>query len=179
MDAFATKEQMAEKSQGAIPASTPFLEDELAAATGLIRDYCRWHIAKVRTELKRRHRTRLRETVWLPATRIVSIDNIVADGKTVDPAGIDFDPETGWTDLNGSAVTVEYTAGYAEVPPSVVSLTLHIAARALGSPLGLIRETAGGVSIAHTQVGTNAAGGTVLLPHEMTQLDAFRIGWIA
>lgn len=180
MEPFATKEQMAERSQGAIPASTPFLENELKAATELIRGYCRWHIAKREAGLVYRARTRFREEVWLPAMQIASLEEVSINGTAVtDPAAIDFDSATGWIDIRSTAVLIKYTAGYETVPADLVSLTLQIAARALGSPLGFVREQAGGVGVTHSQIASNVAGGSVLFPHEMAQLDAYKIGWIA
>lgn len=180
MEPFATKEQMAERSQGAIPASTPFLDNELDAATELIRGYCRWHIAKRRAGLVYRARTRFREEVWLPAMQIVSLQEVSINGTAVaDPSGIDFDPVTGWVNIRSSAALIKYTAGYEAVPADIVSLTLQIAARALGSPLGFVREQAGGVGVTHSQITSNVAGGSVLFPHEMAQLDAYKIGWMA
>jgi len=180
MEPFATKEQMEQRSQGAIPASTPFLEDELKAATELIRGYCRWHIATLETDLVYRARTRFREEVWLPAMQIASIQEVSINGTPVaDVASIDFDPATGWVNVRATAAVIKFTAGYEAVPADLVSLTLQIAARALGSPLGFVREQAGAVGVTHSQITSNVAGGSVLFPHEMAQLDAYRIGWLA
>lgn len=179
MEPFATKEQMEARSQGEIPASTPFLESEIKAATKLIRNYCRWHIATEEAGLVYRRRARSRESVWLPAMQVKSLEAVTLNGKVLtDPAAIDFDPETGWLDLTASAITVSFTAGFEEVPDDLVSMTLQIAARALGSPLGLVREQAGGVAVTHSQITSNVSGGSVLFPHEMSQLDAYKIGWI-
>lgn len=180
MEPFATKEQMAARSQGAIPASTPFLEDELKAATELIRGYCRWHIATSEADLVYRSRTRFAEEIWLPAMQITALQEVSLNGAAVaDPASIDFDPATGWVNIRSTAALIKFTAGYETVPADIVSLTLQIAARALGSPLGFVREQAGGVGVTHSQIASNVSGGSVLFPHEMAQLDAYRIGWLA
>lgn len=179
MEPFASKEQMAERSQGAIPASTPFLESELKAASAAIRQYCRWHVAGIEAGLIYRKRTRFREDVWLPAMQITALESVSIGGTAVtDVAAIDFDPATGWVNIRATDATVKFSAGYGEVPDELVSLTLQIAARALGSPLGIVREQAGGVSVTYSQTGSNVAGGSVLLPQEMAQLDAYKIGWL-
>ncbi|KAA9133756.1 hypothetical protein [Microbacterium caowuchunii] len=177
--AFATADQMEQRSQGAITAeSHPYLEDELRAASRAVRDYCRWHVAPARpVEYRRVGATA--DDVWLPATEVASIDAVELDGRALDAAElarVAWDPGTGWTNLYGRRVHVRYTAGYAEVPEAIVSLTLQVAARALGSPLGLVREQAGTVNVTHTQVGFNQAGGPLLLAAEQASLDAYRIG---
>ncbi|WP_156459338.1 hypothetical protein [Microbacterium sp. Leaf436] len=170
---------MPEYSQGAIPADTLFLSEELDAATAVIRSYCRWHIARTETDLKHRHRTRLREDVWLPATQITAITAVKLDGKNVDDlTNIDIDPDTGWTSLRGSVVDVTYTAGFEEVPADLVKLTMKLVARSLSNPLDVIRQQVATGSVSYSHVSPNVAAGGTLLPHEMAQLDAYRVGWI-
>lgn len=179
MEPFATKEQMEQRSQGAIPASTPFLDDELKAASRIIRNYCRWHIAPVQDDLEYAKQSRFREEIWLPAMQVQALAAVQIDGAAVaNVSAVEFDRSTGWVGARGNMVAVTYSAGFEEVPDDIVALTLQIAARALGSPLGIVREQAGGVSVSYTQTGANTAGGSVLLPHEMEQLDAYRIGWM-
>ncbi|MFB7843629.1 hypothetical protein [Microbacterium sp. NPDC056052] len=168
---FATKDQMGERSQGAVPASTPFLEDELAAATRTIRNYCRWHIATAE-QLTFRRSGPFAEAVWLPAMQITTLDEITIDGVTVDPASVEFDFDTGWTSLCGRIRQVKFTAGFEEVPEDIVTLTLELAAGALGSPLGISREQAGGVSVSYTR--TSGA----LQPADVDRLAAYRLGWL-
>lgn len=179
MDPFATKEQLEQRSQGAIPASTPFIDDELKAASRIIRNYCRWHIAGIESGLTFTKRSRFPEDIWLPAMQVQSLSAVQINGTAVaDASAIPFDPATGWVGARGGTVAITYAAGFEEVPEDIVSLTLQVAARALGSPLGIVREQAGGVSVSYTQTGSNTAGGSVLLAHEMEQLDAYRIGWM-
>lgn len=179
MDAFATTLQMPEYSQGAIPADTPFLREELDAATAVIRNYCRWHIAPTQTGLKHRHRTRLREDVWLPAFAVTEITALKVDGKTIDDlASIDIDPATGWTSLRGSVVDVTFTAGFEEVPADLAKMTMKLVARALSNPLDVIRQQVATGSVSYSLASPNVAAGGALLPHEMGQLDAYRVGWI-
>ena len=176
---FASPKLMSQRSRGAITSEThPYLQQELAAASRLIRDYCRWHVAPaIRVDHVRRGHGR--EQVWLKAMQIASVDRVTVDGDDWDAEKLDrvrFDPDTGWTNIEARDVNLAFTAGYDTVPESIVSLTLQVAARALGSPLGFVREQAGGVAVTHTQVGFNQAGGALLLPAEEAILDEYRIG---
>lgn len=177
MDAFATKEQMAARSQGTIPADHPFLDQALAAASTRIRNACRWHVAKLETTVFRR-RYGQTEEVWLPSLHIQSIDSVTVDGSALnDLSAVEFDTETGWTNLLANTVSVTFSHGYDDVPEDILDLTLQIAARSLGSPLGYTREQAGSVSVSASLTAPGVAGGTVLLPHEETSLSAYTLGW--
>lgn len=166
---------MEERSQGEIPATTPFLSDSLRAVTRLIRNECRWHVAEVTAGV---HRARGVREVWLRSGLVVGLTSVLVDGVAVDPAGVDFDPETGWVGVRGGSVVIEFEHGHAEVPADLVDLTLMVAARSLGSPLGLVREQAGAVSVTHATVAPGVAGGLVLLEHEREALAAYRVGWL-
>lgn len=178
LKAFATKHQMQDRSQGAIPTSHPFLDSALSAASRLIRNYCGWHIAPVITSTFRYRHDHL-GNLWLPSLHIVSVDTLEADGYEIDLVTLpaDFDPDTGWTNIYAYRAVVTFSHGFEEVPEDLVDLTLQIAARALGSPLGYIREQAGPLGVTHSSVAPNVAGGSVLLPHEMAQLATYKIGW--
>lgn len=171
--AFATPEDMERRSQGAITtASHPYLADELAAATRNIQDFCRWHVAPAKTCTYRRV-TPLYESVWLPAMEIDRIDSVTIDGTEYDEqrlGNIKFDPATGWTNLAGSDVTIEYTAGFDPVPENLKSLTLELAALSLGTSLGQTREQAGTVSVTYGRSG----GGLDAAAEQ--RLAAYRIG---
>ncbi|QPE04128.1 hypothetical protein IT882_13100 [Microbacterium schleiferi] len=148
---FASVEDMEKRSQGEISAAThPYLASELLAATNDIRSFCRWHISPVLEKDYVRFGG-FADDVWLPAMEITGITEVVIDGEAWTPEQIEdeveFDPATGWTNLYGRAVRVKYTAGFAEVPQSVKSATLELAAAALGTALGQTREQAGAVSI--------------------------------
>lgn len=172
MESFATPQQMAERSQGAIAATHPFLTTELAAATRAIRDYCGWHIAGVEEITYRRVRP-YHDQVWLPAMQISEIVEAKMNGSDVDPDTVEFDPDTGWTSLCGRRVEVRFMAGFDPVPESLVTLTLELAAGALGTPLGISREQAGGVSVTFARtsgallVGTSGADVARLAPYKL------------
>lgn len=178
MGDFATADQMDQRTQGQITtASHPFLEAEIAAAERLIRDVCGWHVAP-RQEVTLRRRGRDAADLWLPTIGDVQLSAATIDEQVLDVAALHVDPVTGWTGLRGYAWEISYVAGFEEVPEALVSLTLQVAARALGSPLGVVREQAGAVSVTYSQAAFNVAGGAVLLPHEKAQLAPYTIGYL-
>jgi len=154
--AFASAELMQDRSGGEIsPTSHTYLERELKAATQRIRNFCGWHVAKVET-LTYRHAGPFVRDVWLPAMEIASIDSVRVNGtvwETPAVAGVEFDPDTGWTNLRGRDVLVTFTAGYAEVPADIEALTLELAAVGLGTSLGFSRQQAGAVSVSFDRSG--------------------------
>ena len=176
---FATTAQMGQRSQGAITLSShPFLADELASASQLIRDTCRWHVAG-REELRLRKTWGTRELVYLPAMEIesitaVTIGDVVWDSDQL--ATVEFDRDTGWTNLCGRKVDITYTAGFEKVPASLVTLTLQIAARALGSPLGAVREQTLVSNVQWSATAPGVAGGAVILESEMSTLTPYILG---
>jgi hypothetical protein len=174
-DPFATAQRMEERSQGAITTTThPYLHRELASATQDIRDYCRWHIApRLPTTFRRRGRNA--GEIWLPAMQIHSIDAVTLDGRTLDPAAlaaVDFDPDTGWTSLCGRVAAVTFTSGHDVVPANIETITLELAAAALGTSLGYTREQAGSVSVSFDRAG----GGIDEDSPTARRLTAYRIG---
>lgn len=170
-ESFATAQEMADRSQGAILANHPFLQKELKAATEAIRKACGWHIAKVETLTFERVGP-FAEHVWLPAMEISSVGLTTIDGAVVVADSIEFDKMTGWTNIFGRRRSVTYTAGFAEVPADLVTLTLELAAGALGSPMGITREQAGGVSVSVAR----SSGALQLADHE--RLAPYKIGWL-
>lgn len=169
MASFATPTEMAERSEGAIPADHPFLTKELAAATRTIRNACGWHIALVESIRFRRVRP-FAEQVWLPAMEIASVVSATIDGVDMVVADVEFDPDMGWTNLCGRNVDVTFTAGFNPVPEDLVTLTLELAAGALGSPLGISREQAGTVSVTYTRSSGS------LQPADHDRLAAYKLG---
>lgn len=175
LDSFATPQDMEDRTQGAIPADHPFIGSELSAATEAIRNYCRWHIAGVRQLTLHRVRP-FAESVFLPAMKIASVESATVDGCEHRAGEVEFDPETGWTPLRGRRVRVQYTAGFDEVPADLVTLTLELASAALGSPLGIVREQAGGVSVTLQRasgallVGAGGADVARLTPYRLGRL---------
>jgi hypothetical protein len=179
LDPFATKEQMEERTDGLIPKTRPFIDTALAAASQAIRNHCGWHIAPVVEHVQYAGG---RDVVFLPTRRIATLVSVVNDGTVLDAGSLDFDEETGqvfgprWSSRRRGLV-ITYTHGLNNVPPLIADLTLQIAARALGSPLGIIREQSLASSITWTATAAGVAGGTVLMEHEREQLASYTVGW--
>ena len=150
VDTFASVADMEKRSLGQITAAThPFLADELEAATASIREYCGWHIATLQA-VKLVRRFPSREQVYLPSMQITGVTAATLDGRVLtadDLAAVELDPITGWTSLSGRSVSVVFDAGFTSVPADLKLLTLELSAGALGSPLGITKEQAGGVSV--------------------------------
>ncbi|MFF2631962.1 hypothetical protein ACFVR6_03675 [Microbacterium sp. NPDC058021] len=152
MDPFASATLMQQRTQGEITSTThPYLVQELEAASRAIRNFCRWHVAKAET-LTYQRSGRFEADVWLPAMEISSITKVTLDGvEWTDLDAVEFDGRTGWTNLRGRRVEVEYVAGYIEVPADIEMLTLELAAGGLGTALNISREQAGGVAVTYSR----------------------------
>lgn len=176
-DSFATPQNMADRTQGQITAAShPFLQRELDAATEDIRNFCRWHVAPVRA-LTYRRVGRYADDVWLPAMNIESIDAVTIDGTVWDAnalSAVEFDPDSGWTNLCGRSVIIGYTAGFEKVPANLITATLELAAGALGTSLGYEKEQAGGVSVTFGHAGggidEDSIGGQRLIAYRIGRL---------
>lgn len=175
-DPFATPTDMDDRTGGAITATThPFLARELAAATREIQKYCGWHIAPA-LDVVQVSRSRHWREIWVPAMQISDVTITTLDDVEHVLDDSEFDPESGWTSWAGDRFSLAFTAGYLTVPEDLVTLTLQMAARALGAPLGLVREQAGSVSVSHSTTAPGVAGGVVLLQHEKDSLATYRLG---
>lgn len=174
-DSFASTTLMEQRSQGAITTTShAYLQRELDAATQDIRDFCRWHVSPL-MQVEYKRSGQYAEQVWLPAMQIQSIDEVTIDGTTWDAArvaSIEFDEDTGWTNLCGRRVTITYTAGFEEVPANVETIALELAASALGTSLGFTREQAGGVAVTFGRAG----GGVDDASAQGKRLIAYQIG---
>lgn len=177
---FATAANLEARSQGAIPADHPYAAAALTAATELIRSFCGWHISG-----------EISETVYLddaggpivalPSRRVVSVSALAVNSEPVDVSTLlwlrDGRLAKAYYVPTYRVLEVTMTHGFDTAPEPVKELTLQIASRTLVSPLGLVREQAGAVNVAPTQVAPNVAGGTVLLPHEKALLSPYALGW--
>lgn len=175
-DQFATPDDMEKRTQGAITSiSHPFLEDEIAAATGAIREACGWHVAPVKS-LTYEHNGSQARRVFLPAMSISTISAVTVDGVEFDVSKVEFDKNTGWTNLIGRRVAVSFTAGFPEVPPVLRSMALQVAARSLGSPMGATREQTLVSSVSWSTVAAGVSGGVAVLDHERAVLAPYILG---
>lgn len=183
IDTFASTAQMAERSNGAIPADRPFLDSALKAATKRIRNFCGWHIATEQQDTLVLD-GQAAAVIYLPTLRVVSIDEVTIDGTEVvfESDSLQWSQEgklwrPSWS-VNYRGVQLKYTHGFAEVPDDLVDMTLLIASRDLGSPLGVVREQTLSSSVTWSQTGFNQAGGANLLDSEKDALQAYKLGYI-
>lgn len=145
-----------------------------------VRNYCGWHIAPVVTETLKLDGDGSR-VLFLPSLKVVDIIAITTAGVPVLPADVD-DSEAGYLELvsgcwspraGKTLVTLEH--GYESAPEDVVAVIVSVAARAIDSPSGRIREHAGEVDIGFALVGNGVAGGIALLEHEKAILNKYRV----
>lgn len=152
----------------------------LAAAEATVRSYCRWHIAPARVDDEVTVDGSGSPVLALPTLHLSGVTSITEDTVPVDAAGVQWSTAgylyrpTPWTTkLRG--VTATITHGYPEVPVEVQAVVLAVAARAVVSPDGVVRQSVGSVSVTFSQSGFNVAGGVALLDHETAVLDRYRL----
>jgi hypothetical protein len=183
MGSFATPAQMASKSKGAIPADTPFLQEELNAASKAIRNECGWHVALEEEQVFTLNGFN-GKFIYLPTQRIKSLDAVSIDGIALDLATdqLQWSPDgqlwrPSWA-YNFRSIEVTVTHGLEAVPADIVDMTLLVAARSLGSPLGAVREQTLSSSVTWSQTGFNQAGGVSLLDSEKDALAEYKVGYV-
>ena len=153
--------------------------DRLRQAEGLVRDYCRWHVAPSRTET-----ITLRPSgsaiLILPSLRVTSVTSVTEDGATVDVGTyyLDTDDSTlvrtcgGWS-TRPLLVTLEH--GYVETPAAVIGVIRAVAQRAVDNPGSRPRDQVGPFADSFSQVGFNQAPALALLDAEKATLDEYRL----
>lgn len=126
---------------------------QLAFASAWVRAYCGWHIAPSITEsvtLDTYGGTR----IFLPTKHLTALGavTLTADGSVVDPSTLamsrlGFISKTGAAWPEGySAVTVQFTHGYATVPEVVRAACVELAIQLPAQMTNVTAETVGGVS---------------------------------
>lgn len=152
------------------------------SVTASVRAYCGWHVAPVVEE------TLLLDGkggyhLNLPTGRLLEVKELKIAGITA-PAGSYDWSQDGMIQLQGGRFprrfrTVEVTIshGYeaAEVP-DLAQVIRQVVVNAAVSPMGVLRESAGSVSIEYSTTGAGIAGGVSLLARDVAILDAYRIG---
>lgn len=153
--------------------------DYLAAAEAVVRSYCGWHIAPVIAESLVLDGTGTR-SLFVRTLRLVTVTAAEVDGVILDPATLEWS-DAGFVRAPGiwvdklRAVKLTVTHGFDAVP-DVAEIVRAIAARASASPIGVVREQAGAVSIGFSLTAPGVSGGVVLMDHERRMLDKYRIG---
>lgn len=180
MEPFATTEELASYSKGAISAYDPRAEEALDGASQAIRNYCGWHVTPVATETLVLDGPGGR-LLSLPTKRVVSIASIVEDETTL-ADNTDFRwSEDGsvkrktcrWSD-DFRILTVVLTHGY-DTALDLKRVLLSVVMRELSSPSGATREQAGAVSVSWALSAPGVSGGIAIMQNERQILDFYRI----
>jgi hypothetical protein len=179
--AFASAKQMAERTDGVIAEDHLFLGYALDVATRMIRDRCGWFVGPVTTDTLHLDGPGSRLLV-LPTLRIVEVTAVRQDDVPLDMTTVRVSRDSGMlraaAPLSGEfgAIEVDLRHGYDTVPEPIVDLTLQMAARALGSPMGVVREQSLVANITWSTTAAGVAGGTVIMEHELAALSPYTIG---
>ncbi|PZE89945.1 hypothetical protein [Curtobacterium sp. MCBD17_008] len=180
-NAFASVQQMDERTDGVIPTDRPFLGYALDVATRMIRDHCGWFVGPVTTETLYLDGPGSRLLV-LPTLRVVEVLAVRQDGVALPADAFRVSRGSGMLRTTSplseqfGALEVDLRHGYDDVPEPIVDLTLQMAARALGSPLGVVREQSLVANITWSTTAAGVAGGTVIMEHELAALAPYTIG---
>lgn len=163
-------------------------DDRLDQAEGLVRSYCRWHIAPSRAgeTYTLPHASRV---ILLPTLRLTQVTGIV-DANGADLAGYGFTFTPAGILLRGSpaqagigywdawwppGTVVTFTHGYADVPPEVTGIVQAVAQRAVNNTGSLISSTDGPFSQTYSQTGSGESVALGLLAGEKAVLDDYRL----
>lgn len=180
-DLFASAAELVSKSDGAIDADNPDIHRVLQEATTAIRDRARWHIAPVRREVRRT--TARGTTVALRSLHLIEIHTVLNAGSPIPVDAIEYSTEDetdgllfyrGWSQRRGD-IRLEFTHGHEAVPAAIKGLCLQMAARSLAAPMGEVRIGSLTSSVTNSQAAFNVSGGAVILGHEESIIDAYRI----
>jgi hypothetical protein len=129
--------------------------ERLLQAESIVRDYCGWHIAPVRTAATyTTDAPQGRARLYLPTLQLVTVTDVDIVGSlttfaagdwTWDVAGwIEPSPGHFWPAARpGARLVVTFNHGYATVPPSVQGAVQTLAQRGTSNPGGIRREQAG------------------------------------
>lgn len=166
-------------------------EDErLLQAEAVVRDFCGWHIAPVRTQSVVLHGLGA-SSLLLPSLYVTGVVSVVqGDGTEVDPEHYEWTkggvlrPKGGLTwwhyfshpwHLRTDPVTVTFTHGYEQPPPPVTAVVQAVAQRAMDNPRSLVREQAGPFSETYSQTGFNQSLPIALLAAEKELLAPYAL----
>lgn len=163
-------------------------DDRLDQAEGLVRGYCRWHIAPSRSG----ETYTLPEAapyIMLPTLYLTAVTAVVdADETDLTVGGITFTPDgvlrrgslsqTGlsyWGSWWPGGTVVTYTHGYDEPPAEVTAVVQAIAQRAIDNPGSRTQVTDGPFSESFSLTSTGEAVALSLLSGDKAILDLYRL----
>lgn len=154
-------------------------QEYLAAAEEAVRNYCGWHIAPIITETLILDGSGA-ETLFIPTMKIVSIQEAINGRRALDPTTLEWSSDgylrnggQRWTErLRGVSITLTHGHAHAD---HVVEIIRSVAARAAMSPDGVVRESAGAISLTPSMTASGVSGGVILMAHEKEQLETYKI----
>lgn len=150
-------------------------------ASGAVREYCGWRVAKTLQETIT-VTSRGSRLIFLPSLHVVSVDEVTENGDVVDPSGYEWDENGVLERVSGRwargrrAITVKLTHGHAKCPATIARIIAAAVQRGAFVPAGgITAETAIGQSFQYSRVDGMAAT-DAFTPDELARLDQFRIG---
>ncbi|MST50575.1 hypothetical protein [Mobiluncus porci] len=151
------------------------------SVTAAIRSFCGWHVAPVVTETVTLDGTGGYH-LNLPTGRLLDVTGLKIAGIAAPPESYDWS-QSGMIQLRGGrfparfrSVEVTMRHGYSlEEVPDVAQIIRQVVVNAAASPMGVLRENAGGVSIEYSTTGAGIAGGVSLLARDRAALAPYRI----
>lgn len=162
-----------------LPGYDPATADIVARlASGVVRDYCGWHIAPEVSEtltLDGNGATILP----LPTLHLVAVTSVTVDG-------IDVTGDVGWTarglltraagwPTTWRSVVASILHGYTETPDAVKVVAMSAATRSLSNPEQVRSESVLGYSVVYTIPSTGQATALALTPAEQSILGHYQI----
>jgi hypothetical protein len=149
----------------------------LGAAGRTIRDYCKWHIAPIKSDLNVRAKIGNKGIIMLPTMNLVSVEAVRLNGATLtsevweaDPAGFLVYHGYAGRRAYGYAVSVDITHGFEELPQSVAEVGYELTGRTVEHPSGVVKHmTRGPTDIDFLEFGS------VLSDDQKIRLGPYRI----
>ncbi|MDO5049996.1 MAG: hypothetical protein Q4D87_08970 [Actinomycetaceae bacterium] len=174
---FITGADIIKASGGRLTVPLDVAGDMAKGVTAMIRRYCGWHVAPVVEE------TLVLDydgggVLTLPTLRVEALLSLTVDGVEVaDPewsrAG---DVRLGARPAKWQGVQARVQHGYpVEEVADLRQVAVQAALVGLASPMGVVRESSGQVSIEYSRTGLGVAGGLALMERDMRILDAYRL----
>lgn len=174
---FVTSGDIVEAAGGRLVAPDNVVRAMAEAVSAAIRRYCGWHVAPSVEE------TMVLDyngggVLTLPTLRLNNLVSLTVDGREIqDPEWSHTgDVKLGSRPSKWRGVEAVVVHGFdLEDVPDLRQVALQASLIGLASPTGVVRESAGQVSIEFARTGTGVAGGLTLLDRDMTVLDAYRL----
>ncbi len=150
------------------------------AASGVIRDYCGWHVAPSILEVITLDGPGGR-TLLVPSMRIQAVRRVVSAGRDV-TSEVKWGPRSGvmrlasgWSCDPGD-ITVELVHGFElDEVPSLAAIVVAIGQRASAGNAAVIHQAAGGMSMRFATTREGMAAGVPLFADEKASLNKYRL----